>query len=109
MRMPRSQIGGQTYRKRCVLDAFVKLKEMWMGCANTDPDNFRRALGRKCSDSFDWQKEGAKLDRLEFFAQLKIDIRRNVREKPERQMHLIAGRPTDAANAGIKIDQNVSD
>lgn len=109
MRMPRSQIGGETYRKRCVLDAFVQLKEMRMACAHADPDNFRRALGRKCSDTFNRQKEGAKFNCLKFFAQRKIDILRNVGEKPERQVHLIAGRPTGTANAGIKIDQNFSD
>ena len=107
--MPRSQIGGETDCERRVLDAFVKLKKMRMACANADPDNFRRTFGGKCSDSFDRQKESVKLNRLEFFAQCKIDILRHVGEKPEREMHLIDCGPTNAANTGIKIDQNLSD
>ena len=109
MRMPRSKIGGETYRERCILNAFVKLKKMWMACADADPDNLHHAFGRKCSDSFSWQKKGAKLNCLELFAQRKIDMLRNVGEKPERQMHLIIGGPTDAANTGIEIDQHFSD
>ena len=106
--MPRSQIGGETDSERRVLDAFVKLKKMRMACANADPDNFRRTFGGKCSDSFDRQKESVKLNRLEFFAQCKVDILRHVGEKPECEMHLIADCPTHAANVRIKIGQDSS-
>lgn len=109
MRMPRTQIRKQPDRERRFLDAFVKLKKMWMTGANANPDYLHRAFRRKCSDSFDWQEEGVKFDCLEFFAQSKIDILRYVGKKAESKMHLIAGGPADAANPRIKIDQSFSD
>jgi len=109
VRVPRAQIRFQSNRERRFLDAFVKLKKMWMTGANADPDYLHHAFRRKCSDSFDWQEEGVKFDCLEFFAQSKIDILRYVGKKAESKMHLIAGGPADAANPWIKIDQSFSD
>ena len=107
--MPRAQIGFQSNRKRGFLNPFVKLKKMRMTSANTDPNYFGRAFGRKGPDTFDWQEERAKLNRLEFFAQRKIDFLRYVGKKAQGEVHLIACGPTHAANARIKIDQNFSD
>ena len=109
MRMPRTQIRKQPDRERSFLDPFVQLKKMRMTRADSDPDYFYHAFRRKCSDSFDWQDEGVKFDRLEFFAQSKIDILRYVGKKAESKMHLIAGGPADAADPWIKIDQSFSD
>ena len=109
VRMPRSQIGKQPDSERGFLDAFVQLKEVWMACANTDPNNLDHAFGRKCSNSFDRQKERTKFNRLEFFAQSKIDIVGDVGKKSESQVHLIASGPADATNARIEIDQNFLD
>ena len=108
MWMPRSQIGRESHRKRCVLDTFVKLKKMRMACADADPNNLDHAFGRKCSDSLNRQEESAKFNRLEFFAQGKIDLLRDVGKETEREMQLIPNRPVHATNAGIKIDQNFS-
>ena len=82
---------------------------MRMTCADTDPDNFGCAFGRKCSDAFDWQKESAKLNRTKFFAQGKIDIRRHVGKKTEREMHLITFDPTHAPDLRVKIDKYLFD
>ena len=108
MRMPRSQIGRESHRKCCVLDTFVKLKKMRMTSTDADPNNLDHAFERKCSDSFNRQEESAKFNGLEFCAQGKIHFLPNVRKETEREMQLIPNRPVDAANAGIKIDQNFS-
>ena len=107
--MPRAQIRFETNRERSFLDAFVKLKKMWMTFPNANPNDFHVTLGRKCADAFDRQKKSAKFNRTQFFAQRKIDIFRYIGKETERQVHLIAGDPTDTANMGIKIDQNFSD
>ena len=109
VRMPRPQIGQQSDSERGFLDAFVKLKEMRMACANTDPNNLDHAFGWKCSNAFNRQKECAKFNCLEFFAQSKIDILGDVGKKSESQVHLIASGPAYAANARVEIDQNFSD
>ena len=109
MRMPRSEIGDETYGEGCVLNAFVKLKKMRMARSDADPDYFHHSFRRKSSDSFNRQKKGAEFDRLEFFAQRKIDILRNVGEKPKRQVHLIASGPMNTANVRIKCGENLTD
>ena len=107
--MPRTEVGLQANRKRSFLDALVKLQKMRVAGADTDPDDFRCALGGKCSDGLDGQKERAKFDCSEFFTQGKIDTFRRIGEKPEREMHLIARGPTDTANARVKFDKSFSD
>ena len=107
--MPWSQVGLESDSERCFLNAFVKLKKMRMPWADADPNDLYDALRRKRFDSLNRQKKGAKFNRLQFFAQGKIDILRHVGKKPERQVHLIAGSPMNAANARIKVDQNFSD
>lgn len=109
MRMPWSQFGLDSNLKCRFLDAFVKLEQMRMRLTDSDPNNFHMTFRRESSDSFDWQKKGAKLDRVQLFAQRKIDILGNVREKTEREMNLIARRPVDAANTRIEINENLSD
>lgn len=108
MRMPRSQFRFDSNLKRGFLDAFVKLKQMRVTCADADPNNLHVALRRESSDFFDRQKECAKLNRAQFFAERKIDILRNVREKTEREMQLIARSPVHAANTRIEINQKFS-
>jgi len=102
--MPRAQIRFEANSERSFLDAFVKLKKMWMTGPNADPDYFHHPFRWKCPDSFDRQKEYAKFDCLEFFAQRKINILRDVGKKAEGKMHLIASRPAHSANPRIKID-----
>ena len=109
MRMPGAQIGFDSGGQRCILHPFVKLKKMWMTFPNANPNDFHVTLGRKCADAFDRQKKSAKFNRAQFFTQRKIDIFRYIGKETERQVHLIAGDPTDTANMGIKIDQNFSD
>lgn len=109
MRMPGAQIGFDSGGQCCILHPFVKLKKMWMTFPNANPNDFHVTLGRKCADAFDRQKKSAKFNRAQFFAQRKIDIFRYIGKETERQVHLIAGDPTDAANMGTKIGQNFSD
>ena len=82
---------------------------MRMSHADADPDNFYDSSRRKCSDSVDRQKERAKFNRTEFFAQGKIDILRDVRKKTEREMNLIPRSPANAANSRVKINEKRSD
>lgn len=104
MRMPGPKLRFQSDLERRFLNAFVQLKKMRMALTDANPNNFHVAFGWKSSDSFDWQKKGPELNRVEFFAQGKIDILRNVREKTEGQMDLITRRPTNSVNARIEID-----
>src|SRR4051812_14509184 len=81
---------------------------MRMTRADANPNDFDGSFRRKGSDFFDRQKKRAKLDRLQFFAQGKIDILRHVREKPEGEMDLIARGPVHAANVRIELNQNLA-
>jgi len=69
VRMPGTQIYFKPHRDRRVAHAFVKLKKVRVTGTNANPNDFRRPLWRKCSDAKDWQNEGVKLNRAEFFAQ----------------------------------------
>lgn len=109
MRMPRAEIGFEPDSEGRILNTFVKLKEMRMSFADADPDNFRRAFGGKCSHAFDRQKEGAKLNRVEFFLKLRIDILRHFAKETEGEMHLIGRHPMYAGNVRIKIDKCLFD
>jgi len=108
VRIPRTQIGFEPDGERCVLDVFVKLKKMRMAFADADPDYFHHSFRRKCSNSFDGQKKGAKFDRLEFFAQGKIDILRDLGEKTEREMDLVDSGPAHAVNSRVESAQSFS-
>jgi hypothetical protein len=68
VRVPWSQIGCESNRERCFLNAFVKLKKMRMACADPDPDNFHWSFRWKCSNAFDRKEKCAKFNRFEFFA-----------------------------------------
>ncbi len=109
MRMPWSKFGLDSNLKRCFLDAFVKLEQMRMRRTNPDPNNFHDSLRWKSSYAFDRQKKRAELDRCQFFAQCKIDILRNVREKAEGEMELIPSGPVNAAKVWIQINEDLSD
>ena len=109
VRMPGAQIRFQSNGEGGFLRALVQLKKMRMTCADTDPDNLWHASWRKCSDAFDWQNEGAKLNGAEFFAQGKIHIRSHVRKEAERKMHLITCDPAHAFDSRVKIDQYLFD
>src|SRR5260370_5046841 len=50
VRMPWAQVRIQTNGQRGFLDAFVDLKQMWVRLANANPNNFRSAFRRKCSN-----------------------------------------------------------
>ena len=108
VRMPRSQFGLDPNLKRGFLDAFVQLKKVRMRRADADPNDFHATSRWKCSNALDRQKKRAELDRIQFLAQRKIDILGNVGEKAEREMHLIASCPTNAANLRIKTRENLS-
>ena len=77
---------------------------MRMTGADADPNNFHGSFRRKGSYFFHRQKKRAKLDRLQFFAQSKIDILGNVREKAEREVDLIRRGPAHTANVRIEPD-----
>ena len=81
---------------------------MRMSRADADPDNFHHSSRRKCSDSVNRQKKRVKFNRAEFFAQGKIDILRDVGKKTEREMNLIHGTPSNAANSRVKINKKCS-
>src|SRR5438034_8974979 len=102
VRMPRAQIRLQPGNERGFLHAFVDLKQMRVCVADPNPDNFRSAFCRKCSDIANRQEECAKLDRAELFAQRGIDIDWNIIEETERQVHLSRVSPAHAANMRIK-------
>src|SRR2546421_713493 len=74
MRMPRTKFRLETSSERGFLHSLVNLKQVWVRLADADPDNFRHAVCRERSDANNRQKEGAELDRAEFFAQRRIDI-----------------------------------
>ena len=107
-RLLRAQLRFDSDLECRFLDALVKLKKMRMARADADPDNFYMTLGRKSSNALDRKKERAELDCCEFFAQSKIDILRDVGEKTEREMNLIAHRPMHAANVRVEIDEKLS-
>ena len=109
MRMPWPQFRLEPDLERRFLNAFVKLEQVRMPSADADPDDFHNSFRRKCSDGFYRQKEGAKLDRAEFFLKCKFDSLRHVREKTEREMDLIARRPAHALNMRIEIGQDFAD
>ncbi len=102
VRMPGAQIRLQPGSERRFLHAFVDLKQMRVCVANADPNDFRSAFCRKCSDIANRQEERAKLDRAELFAQRGIDIVWNIIEETERQVHLSRVSPAHAANVRIK-------
>src|SRR2546430_16770487 len=108
VRMPRSQFRLQADLKRRFLHAFVKLKQMRMTRADADPDNFYHSSRRKCADSVDRQKERAKFNRVEFFAQGEIDILGDVGKKTEGEMNLVRGSPAHAANSGVQVNEKRS-
>lgn len=107
--MPWAQFGFDAHSQRRFLHAFVQLKQVWMTRPDADPDYFRDSFGRKCSDAFDWKKEWAKLNRAEFFTQGRLHFFPNFGEKTECEMHLIAGRPSNAAKMWIQRHQNFPD
>jgi hypothetical protein len=102
VRMPRFKLRFEPGGKRGFLHALVNLEQMWMRLPNADPDNFRSALYGKGSDANNGQKEGAELDRAEFFPQRKIDFVRHIAKETERQMHLSRVDPAHTANVRIK-------
>ena len=91
--------------ERGFLHALVDLEQMGMSFAHADPDNFRRAFRGKGSDACDGEKERAKLNGAEFFAQRNIGIVRNITEKTERQMNLLRVGPAHAANVRVKTSK----
>lgn len=64
MRMPGTQFRFEPDCQRCFLHAFVKLKKMGMTLTDSNPDYFHQSFWRKCSNAFDRQEKGAKLDRV---------------------------------------------
>jgi hypothetical protein len=101
VRMPRFKLWFEPGTKRRFLHALVNLEQMWMRLPDADPDYFRSALCGKGSDADNGQKEGAELDRAEFFPYRKIDFVRHVAKETERQMHLSRVDPAHTANVRI--------
>ena len=95
----------QAALKRRFLDALVKLKQMRMPGANTDPDNFGMSFGWKFSEASNRKEKRPKLNRAQLFAQAKLDLLRHTIEKSESEMHLIPIDPAHAATMWIKIDE----
>ena len=102
VRMPRFKLWFEPGSERGFLHALVNLEQMWMRLPDADPDNFRSAFCGKGSDANNGQKEGAKLDRAEFFPQRKLDVIRHIAKETERQMHLSRVDPVHPANVRIK-------
>ena len=109
VRMPRAQIGFESDGQCCILNAFVKLKKMWMTFSKADPDDFRRTFRWKRSNALNGKKKCTELDRAQGFAQRTIDRFRCVGKETEREMHLITVRPAHTANARVKIDEGLLD
>jgi len=101
VRMPRTKFRLETSSERGFLHSLVNLKQVRVRLADADPDNFRSALCRERSDANNGQKEGAELDRAEFFSQREIDFIRNIAVETERQMHLRGIGPAHTANVRI--------
>lgn len=78
---------------------------MRMSLTYANPDYFHWAFARERSNTFDWQKERAKLDRFEFLAQGKVDILRYIGKESEGKMNLIARSPANTANPRINVDE----
>ena len=106
VRMPWTQVWFQSDRERGLLHAFVKLKEMRMALADSDPDYFHWPFGRKCSNAFDRKEKRAKPNHFQFFPERTIDIFANVGKKTQSQMDLVAGGPAHTANARIESYQS---
>jgi len=102
VRMPGVQLRLQPGGERGFLNAFVDLKQMRVRRADADPDNFRSSLSGKRSDAGNGQKERAKLNCAEFFAQRAINIIGNITEETERQVHLSRVDPPRATDMWIK-------
>src|SRR6266404_1564681 len=67
--MPGAQLWLQSSGQRCFLNAFVDLKQMRVRLADADPNDVRSAFCGKHSDTSDGQKECAKANCAESFAQ----------------------------------------
>src|SRR5438132_13885075 len=65
MRMPRAQIRFESDSQRCLLHAFVHLKQVRVTFPNADPNDFHRPFWGKRSDTFDRKKKCTKLDRAQ--------------------------------------------
>jgi hypothetical protein len=105
VRVPRAEIGFYAGGERCFLNTFVDLEQMRVPFTDADPNYFRGALRRKRADAGDRQKKRAKLDPAKFFAEGKIDNFGDVPEEPEREVHLVALAPADAAHMRVEIDK----
>src|SRR6266540_6880357 len=67
VRMPGAKLWFEPGSERGFLHALVNLEQMRMRLPDGDPDNFRGAFCGKDSNANNGQKEGAELDRAEFF------------------------------------------
>jgi hypothetical protein len=103
VRMPRSKLRFEPGSECGFLHTLVNLEQMRMRLPNADPDDFRSALCWKGSDANNGQKEGAELDRAEFFPQRKIDVIRHIAKETERQVYLSRVDPTHTADVRINI------
>ena len=82
---------------------------MGMARADPDPDYLYGPFWRKSSNAFDGEKKRAEFNCSQFLAQRQLNIFANLGKKTERKMDLIAGSPSNAADARIELDQNVPD
>jgi hypothetical protein len=106
--MPRFKLWFEPGSERGFLHALVNLEQMRMRLPDADPDNFWSAFCGKASDANNGQKEGAKLDRAEFFTQHEIDVVRHIAKETERQMHLSRLDPAHIANVRINTSKQLT-
>ena len=81
VRMPWSKIWLEARSECRLLHSLVNLKQVRMRAAHADPNNFRRTLCRKRSDSNNGEEKSAKLDSAELFSQGNAGFIRHVAKK----------------------------
>ncbi len=93
MRMPGAKIRLQPGNERGVLHTFMQLKEMRVRFADTDPNYFWPALGRKNSNPGDREKKWSDSNRGERLAEFRLGIGIHIAKKAQGQMHLLSPEP----------------
>jgi len=86
MRMPRTQFRLDSNRERRFLNAFVKLKQMWMTGARPNPDYFHQSFRRKSADAFEGKEKRAELDRTKFFPERELNGLGNIGKKTKSKV-----------------------
>jgi len=104
-----TQIRFETNGEGRIGHAFVQLKKVRMPATDADPDNLGWTFRWERPDPSERQKKSAEMNRAELHAKFCFGIFRHLAKETEREMHLLGGDPSDAANLWIKIDKKPSD